>query len=73
MKFVRILRRGFLDTTSVLILVVRGGVQLSFVCLWVLSVGAMWLRVSHRVKGVRVAWWSGDQCGGGGWAMVGLS
>jgi hypothetical protein len=65
MKFVRILQRGFLDTASVLILVVRGGVRHGFDCLRVLSVGAVWLGVSHRVEAVRVARLSGDQCGGG--------
>jgi hypothetical protein len=65
MKFVRILQRGFLDTTSVLILSVWVGVRLGFDCLWVLSMGAMQSRVNHRVEGVRVARWSGDQYGGG--------
>jgi hypothetical protein len=38
MKFARILKRGFLDTVSILILAVQGGVQLSSDYLWVLSV-----------------------------------
>jgi hypothetical protein len=65
MMFVRIMQRGFLDTALVLILAARGGVRLSFDCLRVLSMGAVWSRVGHRVEAVRVAWWSGDQCGGG--------
>jgi hypothetical protein len=65
MKFVRIMQRGFLDTASVSILAVRGGVQLGFDCLWVLSVGAMWSRVGHRVEAVPVVRWSGNRCGGG--------
>jgi hypothetical protein len=50
---------------SVLFLAVLGGVRLGFDCLWVLSVGVMRSRVGHKVEAVRVAWWSGDQCGGG--------
>jgi hypothetical protein len=65
MKFVQILQRGFLDTTLVLILAIRGGVRLGFDSLGVLSMGAVWPRVGKRVEVVRVAWWSGDQCSGG--------
>jgi hypothetical protein len=63
MKFARILKRGFLDTVSVLILAVQGGVQLSSDYLWVLSVCAMRSRVGHRVEVVQVAWWFSDRCG----------
>jgi hypothetical protein len=55
----------------VLILVVWGGVRLSFDCLRFLSMGAMRSRVDHRVEAVWVAWWSNYRYGG--WAMVGLS
>jgi hypothetical protein len=65
MKFVQILQWGFLDTASVSILAIRGGVQLSFDCFRVLSVGAMRSRVGHKVEAVRVAWWSDDRCGSG--------
>jgi hypothetical protein len=63
MKFARILQRGFLDTVSVPILAIQGGVWLGSDCLWVLNVCAMWSRVGHRIEVVRVAWWFGDQCG----------
>jgi hypothetical protein len=56
------LKRGFLDTVSVPILVVRGGVKLGSNCLWVLSVCAMWSRVGHRVEVVQVAQWFSDRC-----------
>jgi hypothetical protein len=60
MKFVRILQRGFLDTTLVSILAIRGGVRLGFDCLGVLSMGAVWPRVGQKVEAVRVTRWSGD-------------
>jgi hypothetical protein len=41
MKFIQILQKGFLDTVSVLILAVRGGVRLGSDRLLVLSADAM--------------------------------
>jgi hypothetical protein len=55
MKFAQISQRGFLDTGSVLILAVRGGVWFDSDCLRVLSVYVTRSRVSHGVEAMRVA------------------